>query len=102
MLRTVYKDDERLPEILEHYPRLLYGRRSGGKNAAGYIMVLGRADDLIVVAGHNIGTAEVESALVSHQAVAEAAGDRETGCNERQYHKSICDPPSHAFTERSA
>ena len=36
-------------------------------------MVLGRADDLIVVAGHNIGTAEVESALVSHRAVAEAA-----------------------------
>lgn len=36
-------------------------------------MVIGRADDLIIVAGHNIGTAEVESALVSHQAVAEAA-----------------------------
>ena len=39
----------------------------------GYIMILGRADDLIVVSGHNIGTAEVESALVSHDAVAEAA-----------------------------
>ena len=36
-------------------------------------MVLGRSDDIIIVAGHNIGTAEVESALVSHQAVAEAA-----------------------------
>ena len=36
-------------------------------------MVIGRADDLIVAAGHNIGTAEVESALVSHDAVAEAA-----------------------------
>ena len=36
-------------------------------------MVIGRADDLIIVSGHNIGTAEVESALVSHQAVAEAA-----------------------------
>ena len=36
-------------------------------------MVIGRSDDLIVVAGHNIGTAEVESALVSHKAVAEAA-----------------------------
>ena len=36
-------------------------------------MVLGRADDIIIVAGHNIGTAEVESALVSHHAVAEAA-----------------------------
>ena len=38
-----------------------------------YIMIIGRADDIIIVAGHNIGTAEVESALVSHQAVAEAA-----------------------------
>ena len=36
-------------------------------------MILGRADDIIIVAGHNIGTAEVESALVSHHAVAEAA-----------------------------
>ena len=36
-------------------------------------MVIGRADDLIIVAGHNIGTAEVESALVSHEATAEAA-----------------------------
>ena len=36
-------------------------------------MVIGRADDLIIVSGHNIGTAEVESALVSHHAVAEAA-----------------------------
>jgi len=43
------------------------------KDKDGYIMVIGRADDLIVVAGHNIGTAEVESALVSHDAVAEAA-----------------------------
>jgi len=43
------------------------------KDKDGYIMVIGRADDLIVAAGHNIGTAEVESALVSHDAVAEAA-----------------------------
>ena len=43
------------------------------KGTDGNIMVIGRSDDLIVVAGHNIGTAEVESALVSHKAVAEAA-----------------------------
>ena len=36
-------------------------------------MILGRSDDIIVVAGHNIGTAEVESSLVSHHAVAESA-----------------------------
>ena len=39
----------------------------------GYIAVLGRADDVLNVAGHRIGTADVESALVSHPAVAEAA-----------------------------
>jgi acetyl-CoA synthetase len=39
----------------------------------GYIQVLGRADDVLNVAGHRIGTADVESALVSHPAVAEAA-----------------------------
>jgi acetyl-CoA synthetase len=43
------------------------------KETDGNIMVIGRSDDLIIVAGHNIGTAEVESALVSHQVVAEAA-----------------------------
>jgi len=43
------------------------------KGHDGNIMVIGRADDLIIVAGHNIGTAEVESALVSHESTAEAA-----------------------------
>ncbi len=43
------------------------------KDNDGYIAVLGRSDDVLNVAGHRIGTAEVESALVSHPAVAEAA-----------------------------
>ena len=43
------------------------------KDKDGYIAVLGRSDDVLNVAGHRIGTAEVESALVSHPAVAEAA-----------------------------
>jgi acetyl-CoA synthetase len=43
------------------------------KDEHGYIAVLGRADDVLNVAGHRIGTAEVESALVSHPAVGEAA-----------------------------
>ena len=43
------------------------------KDKDGYIAVLGRYDDVLNVAGHRIGTAEVESALVSHPAVAEAA-----------------------------
>jgi acetyl-CoA synthetase len=73
MMRTVYKDDERYRK----YWYTINGYYAVGdlavKGKDGYIMILGRADDIIIVAGHNIGTAEVESALVSHQAVAEAA-----------------------------
>ncbi len=73
MLRMVYKDDERYRK----YWYTINGVYAVGdlavKGKDGYIMILGRADDIIIVAGHNIGTAEVESALVSHHAVAEAA-----------------------------
>ena len=73
MMRTVYKDDERYRK----YWYTINGVYAVGdlavKGKDGYIMILGRADDIIIVAGHNIGTAEVESALVSHHAVAEAA-----------------------------
>ncbi len=73
MLRTVYNDDERYRKYWSTIPGYYAVGDLAVKNAKGYIMVLGRSDDLIVVAGHNIGTAEVESALVSHKAVAEAA-----------------------------
>jgi acetyl-CoA synthetase len=73
MLRTVYKDDERYRKYWNTIPGCYAVGDLAVKNREGYIMVLGRSDDLIVVAGHNIGTAEVESALVSHKAVAEAA-----------------------------
>jgi acetyl-CoA synthetase len=46
---------------------------SARKDENGYIWVIGRMDDVIKVSGYRLGTAEVESALVSHQAVAEAA-----------------------------
>ena len=46
---------------------------SARKDADGYVWVIGRTDDVIKVSGHRLGTAEVESALVSHPAVAEAA-----------------------------
>jgi acetyl-CoA synthetase len=73
MLRMVYKDDERYRK----YWYTIDGCYAVGdlavKGKDGYIMILGRSDDIIIVAGHNIGTAEVESALVSHHAVAESA-----------------------------
>ena len=73
MLRTVYGDDARYRQYWETVPGCYLAGDLAIRDADGYIMVIGRADDLIIVSGHNIGTAEVESALVSHQAVAEAA-----------------------------
>lgn len=73
MFRTVLKNDERYRKYWETIPNCYAAGDLAVKDKDGYIMVLGRADDVIIVAGHNIGTAEVESALVSHRAVAEAA-----------------------------
>jgi acetyl-CoA synthetase len=73
MLRTVYKDDERYRKYWYTIDGVYAVGDLAVKGKEGYIMILGRADDIIIVAGHNIGTAEVESALVSHHAVAEAA-----------------------------
>jgi acetyl-CoA synthetase len=73
MLRTILKNDERYRKYWETIPDCYTAGDLAVKGKDGYIMILGRADDIIIVSGHNIGTAEVESALVSHQAVAEAA-----------------------------
>jgi acetyl-CoA synthetase len=73
MFRAVFNDPERYKKYWNTIPGCYAVGDLAVKNKQGYIMVLGRSDDLIVVAGHNIGTAEVESALVSHKAVAEAA-----------------------------
>ncbi|PKL54818.1 MAG: acetate--CoA ligase [Methanomicrobiales archaeon HGW-Methanomicrobiales-6] len=73
MLRTVHGNDERYCVYWNTIPGCYTAGDLAVKDEDGYIMVIGRADDLIVVSGHNIGTAEVESALVSHDAVAEAA-----------------------------
>ncbi len=73
MLRTVHRNDERYCAYWNTIPGCYTAGDLAVKDEDGYIMVIGRADDLIVVSGHNIGTAEVESALVSHEAVAEAA-----------------------------
>lgn len=73
MLRTVYNDDDRYRKYWTTLDNLYTATDLAVKGHDGNIMVIGRADDLIIVAGHNIGTAEVESALVSHEATAEAA-----------------------------
>ncbi|HBB34824.1 MAG TPA: acetate--CoA ligase [Cyanobacteria bacterium UBA8803] len=79
MIRTVYRNPDRYRSTYwEHIPpkdgQYLYFTGDGARrDRDGYFWVMGRVDDVINVAGHRLGTMEVESALVSHQAVAEAA-----------------------------
>ena len=73
MLRTVWGNPARYERDWQQIPGCYVTGDVAVKDKDGYITVLGRADDVLNVAGHRIGTAEVESALVSHPAVAEAA-----------------------------
>jgi acetyl-CoA synthetase len=74
MLRTVYNDDARYVETYWSKWDGLYFPGDGAKrDEDGYFWILGRVDDVLNVAGHRIGTMEVESALVDHHDVAEAA-----------------------------
>jgi len=74
MARTIYGDDQR---FVDTYWSRFEGRYFPGdgckRDEDGYYWLLGRVDDIMLVSGHNISTTEVESALVSHPAVAEAA-----------------------------
>ena len=71
--RTVYGAPERFVENWSTIPGCYLTGDVALRDADGYYMVVGRADDVLNVAGHRIGSAEVESALVSHPSVAEAA-----------------------------
>ena len=74
MLRTIYGDDERyVSQYWSKYPGRYTTGDSAKRDKDGYFWIIGRVDDVIKVSGHRLGTAEVESALVSHPAVAEAA-----------------------------
>lgn len=73
MMRTVWGNPERYERDWKRIPGCYVTGDVAIKDKDGYICVVGRADDVLNVAGHRIGTAEVESALVSHPAVAEAA-----------------------------
>jgi len=74
MMRTVWGNHERYKQYWEEIPGQVYAAGDVASwDADGYFTVLGRSDDVLNVAGHRIGTADVESALVSHPAVAEAA-----------------------------
>jgi acetyl-CoA synthetase len=74
MLRTIYGDDARYRDQYWSQIEGVYFAGDGArKDEDGYFWIMGRIDDVINVAGHRLGTAEIESALVSHEAVAEAA-----------------------------
>jgi acetyl-CoA synthetase len=74
MLRTVWGDHERfLKTYFERFPGKYFTGDGARRDEDGYFWVMGRVDDVVNVAGHRLGTAEIESALVSHPHVAEAA-----------------------------
>ncbi len=74
MLLTLWNDDEKYKTIYwSKYKNMYYPGDYALKDKDGYIWMLGRADDVLKVAGHRLGTAELESAFVSHKTVAEAA-----------------------------
>jgi acetyl-CoA synthetase len=85
MARTLYKEDERFVETYwEKYGKDVYDVGDAAKiDSDGYFWIVGRTDDVINVSGHRMSTMEIESAIVSHEKVAEAAcvaaADEDTG-----------------------
>ncbi len=74
MLRTIWGDDERYRKTYwSDIPGVYFAGDGARRDSRGYFWIMGRVDDVINVSGHRLGTAEIESALVSHSSVAEAA-----------------------------
>jgi len=74
MMRTVYGDHQRfIDTYFKTYPGMYFTGDGARRDEDGYYWITGRVDDVINVSGHRLGTAEVESALVAHPKVAEAA-----------------------------
>jgi acetyl-CoA synthetase len=74
MLRGIWGDPQRFKEqYWTRYPGLYFTGDGARRDKDGYLWLMGRVDDVMNVAGHRLSTMEIESALVSHEAVAEAA-----------------------------
>ena len=74
MLRGIYKDDRRYRETYwSRFPGRFFAGDGAKRDAEGYLWLMGRVDDVMKISGHRISTTEVESALVAHPRVAEAA-----------------------------
>jgi acetyl-CoA synthetase len=74
MLRTIFGDDERYrQQYWSHVPHCYFTADGARQDEDGYLWIMGRVDDVLNVAGHRLSTMEIESALVHHSKVAEAA-----------------------------
>ena len=74
MMRTIYKDPDRYVQTYwTKFPGIYFAGDSARRDKDGYFWVIGRVDDVIKVSGYRLGTAELESAFITHTAVAEAA-----------------------------
>ncbi|HEY8522384.1 MAG TPA: acetate--CoA ligase, partial [Nitrososphaeraceae archaeon] len=74
MLMTLWKDDEKYRNTYwKKFDNVYYTGDYALSDSSGYIWLLGRADDVLKIAGHRLGTMELESAFVSHKSIAEAA-----------------------------
>jgi acetyl-CoA synthetase len=74
MMRTVFRDPKRFSQTyFSQFPGMYFTGDGAKKDKDGYYWLMGRVDDVINVSGHRLGTAEIESALVAHKDVAEAA-----------------------------
>ena len=72
--RTIYGDHRRFRETyFSRFPGLYFTGDGCRRDQDGYYWITGRVDDVLNVSGHRLGTAEIESALVAHEPVAEAA-----------------------------
>jgi len=77
MLRTIYGDPARYESAyFSQIPGVYFTGDGARKDADGYLWIMGRIDDVLNVSGHRLSTMEVESALVAHPKVAEAAAAR--------------------------
>ena len=74
MLRTIYGDHDRFKkQYWQDFPGIYWTGDEARRDEDGYFWIMGRVDDVIKVSGHRLGSSEIESALVSHPAVAESA-----------------------------
>jgi acetyl-CoA synthetase len=88
MLRTLWGDDQRYKDTYwSRFPKQYFAGDGAKKDEDGDIWLLGRVDDVMNVSGHRLSTTEIESALVSHPKVAEAAV---VGANDETTGQAVC------------